>query len=150
MNLDLTKRADYAIRAMLALAQAGEDERLSVRRIAADQDIPSQFLRRIMSDLVRAGLIHSVAGRSGGYLLARPATSVSILDVIEAVEGDGGGRTCVLRGGPCGVSGECRVHLAFSTSRDGFMAGLAGASFADLVARGTPSGAASTGAAAGD
>ena len=138
MNLDLTKRADYAIRAMLALAQAGEGERLSVRRIAADQGIPSQFLPRIMSDLLRSGLVRSVAGRTGGYTLARPAASVSILDVIEAVEGDAGRRTCVLRGGPCGISGECRVHLAFSASRDGFLAGLAGATFADLVAGDSP------------
>ena len=140
MNLDLTKRADYAIRAMLALAQAGEGERLSVRRIAADQGIPGQFLPRIMSDLLRSGLVRSVAGRTGGYALARPAATISILDVIEAVEGDARRRTCVLRGGPCGVSGECRVHLAFSTSRDGFLAGLAGATFADLVAPPVPGG----------
>ena len=134
MNLDLTKRADYAIRAMLALARAGEGARLSVRRIAADQDIPGQFLPRIMADLVRAGFVDSVVGRTGGYELARPAASVSLLDVIEAVEGDGRPRTCVLRGGPCGVTGTCDVHLVFSSGREGFLAILANATFADLVA----------------
>ena len=55
MRLELTKRADYAIRTVLALARAADDERLSVRRVAADQRVPERFLPQVMRDLVRAG-----------------------------------------------------------------------------------------------
>jgi Rrf2 family protein len=113
VRLTLTKRADYAIRAVLALAQAGGGERVSVRRLAADQWIPAAFLPRVMGDLVAARLVEGALGRAGGYRLARPADEVSLLDVVEAVEGDVRRSGCVLRGGPCPLSGVCAVHPVF-------------------------------------
>src|SRR3989304_1751752 len=62
MRLQLTKRADYGIRAMLALARA-RDERMSAPRIAAAMRIPRHFLPQVMADLARAGLVQSPAGR---------------------------------------------------------------------------------------
>jgi Rrf2 family protein len=135
MRLDLTKRADYAIRAMLALARAGEGERLSARHIAAEQGIPGQFLPRIMTDLGRAGLVGSVAGRTGGYELARAPASVSLLDVIQAVEGDAHRRTCVLRGGACRISGICDVHEAFYEAQEALLSSLSGATLDTLTRR---------------
>jgi Rrf2 family protein len=88
MRLELTKRADYAIRTVLALARAADDERLSVRRVAADQRVPERFLPQVMRDLVRAGLIDGTVGRAGGYRIAKPSAEISLLDVVEAVEGD--------------------------------------------------------------
>ena len=83
-------------------------ERLSVRRIAADQDIPVRFLPRVMADLVAAGIVEGRPGRTGGYRLARPASGISMLEVIEAVEGDSRRRTCVLRGGACRLTTPAR------------------------------------------
>jgi Rrf2 family protein len=137
MRLDLTKRADYAIRAMLALANASEGERLSARQIAAAQGIPAQILPRIMSDLGRAGLVVSVAGRTGGYELARARASVSLLDVIQAVEGDAHRRTCVLRGGACRFAGVCDVHDAFYAAQDALLSSLSGATL-ETLRRGEP------------
>ena len=71
MRLELTKRADYAIRTVLALARAADDERLSARRVAEEQGIPERFLAQVMRDLVRAGLVEGTIGRNGGYRLAR-------------------------------------------------------------------------------
>lgn len=136
MRLDLTKRADYAIRAMLALARAGEGERLSVRHIATEQGIPSQILPRIMTDLVRAGLVASVAGRTGGYELARARATVSLLDVIEAVEGDSHRRTCVLRGGPCRLAGVCDVHAVFFEAQEALLTTLSAATLQELASPG--------------
>ena len=133
MRLDLTKRADYAIRASLALARAGEGKRLSARRIAEEERIPGQILPRIMTDLSRAGLVTSVPGRSGGYMLARPSATVSVLDVIEAVEGDAHRRTCVLRGGPCRVEGVCDVHAVFFEAQEALLATLGAATLAGIA-----------------
>ncbi len=131
MRVELTKRADYAIRAVLALAAA--DARLSVREIAADRGIPASFLRQVMGDLVAAGLIEGVEGRNGGYRLARPAGSVSLLDVIEAVEGDSHRRGCVLRGGPCRLDGVCDVHGVFVAAQDQLLAHLAAATIESVL-----------------
>jgi Rrf2 family protein len=118
MRLELTKRADYAIRAVLALSRAADGERLSARRIAADQRVPERFLPQVMRDLVRAGMVEGTVGRSGGYRLARPSTEISLLDVVEAVEGDSRRRVCILRGGPCGFAAVCDVHAVFAAAQD--------------------------------
>jgi Rrf2 family protein len=132
MRLELTKRADYAIRAVLALAAAGPDERLSVTRLASERAIPARFLRQVMADLVRGGIVEGFAGRTGGYRLARSAATISLLDVIEAVEGDSRRQTCVLRGGPCRLTGVCDVHLVFAAAQEGMIRELGGAMLARL------------------
>jgi len=132
VRLELTKRADYAIRAVVALAAAAPDRRLSVRQMAADHAIPVRFLPQVMADLVGAGLVEGLAGRVGGYRLTRPAAMISILEVIEAVEGDSRRRTCVLRGGACQVSGACEVHHVFAAAQDATIRQLRGATIASL------------------
>lgn len=133
MRLDLTKRADYAIRAVLALGRATDDEPLSVRRVAEEQRIPTRFLPLIMRDLVRAGLVEGTTGRAGGYRLARAAGDVSLLDIVEAVEGDSRARTCILRGGPCGISTVCDIHAVFVAAQNALLERLSGVTVADLT-----------------
>jgi Rrf2 family protein len=134
MRLELTKRADYGIRAMLALARSPDPGALSVRVIAADHGIPARFLPSAMADLARAGLVESTTGRSGGYRLARPATDISLLDVVEAIDGDPRRRMCILRGSPCKVSGTCDVHDVFAAAQEALLQQLAAATLADVIA----------------
>ena len=133
MRLELTRRADYAIRTVLALARAADDELLSVRRIAAEQTVPERFLPQVMGDLIRAGLVEGTIGRNGGYRLIRNAADLSLLDIVEAVEGDARRRTCVLRGGPCARSGVCDVHDAFAGAQEALLGKLAEARVSDLI-----------------
>ena len=136
MRLELTRRGDYAVRATLALARSDEDRR-SARSIAEEMAIPVQFVPQVMGDLVRAGLVEAVPGRTGGYRLARPADSISLLDVIEAVEGDSRRQTCVLRGGPCGRDGVlCDVHSVFFEAQDALLRPLGDTKLAAIAARG--------------
>jgi Rrf2 family protein len=117
MRFELTKRADYAIRSVVALARIPDGERRSVRQLAAEQNVPPRFLPQVMSDLVNAGIVEGTVGRSGGYRLARPASDISLLEVVEAIEGDGRRRFCVLRDAPCGLSGTCDVHDMFEAAQ---------------------------------
>jgi Rrf2 family protein len=135
VRLELTKRADYAIRAVVALAAADPGERLSVRRIAADRAIPVRFLSLVMADLVAARIAEGATGRSGGYRLARPAAAISVLEVIEAVEGSSRRETCVLRGGPCQLNGVCDVHHVFAATQEGMIRRLGAATIASLRPR---------------
>jgi Rrf2 family iron-sulfur cluster assembly transcriptional regulator len=138
MRLELTHRGDYAIRAMLALGRSTPNGRLSVRTIAADNAIPVAFLPQVMRDLVAAGLIEGVAGRAGGYRLARPAPRISVLEIVEAIEGDSRRTSCVLRGGPCGRDDHCDAHEVFFAAQSAMLDRLRSATLADLVRRDTP------------
>jgi Rrf2 family protein len=133
VRLELTKRADYAIRTVLALARSRDGERLSVRTIAAEQSVPPAFLPQVMRDLVRAGIVEGAVGRSGGYRLARAASDVSLLEIVEAVEGDSRRRVCVLRGGPCSISGVCDVHGMFVAAQDDVLTRLRRTSVAEAI-----------------
>jgi Rrf2 family protein len=82
----VSAKADYAIRAMVELAAAGEGP-LKGERIAQAQEIPIRFLENILVDLRRGGLVASQRGSEGGYWLARPAAEISLADVIRAVDG---------------------------------------------------------------
>jgi Rrf2 family protein len=132
MRLDLTKRSDYAIRAMLALTMA-EEGLLSSRKIAEEMKIPPRFLPQIMGDLTRAGLVDAHPGRAGGYKLARPASAVTLLTVIEAVEGDPHRQICVMRGTACGQDGECGVHDVFYAAESAILEKLAGATLQGII-----------------
>jgi Rrf2 family protein len=148
MRLELTKRGDYAVRAMLALTRGNGNGLLSARRIADAMAIPVRFLPQVLADLQRSGLVEAAPGRSGGYRLARDPADITLLTVIEAVEGESRRRTCVLRGGPCGLDGHCDVHDVFFRGQEALLATLAGATLADLAgpARGRAAGGPATGA----
>ena len=133
MRLDLTRRGDYAVRAMLALAGPGSDGWLSVHRIAAAMSIPVRFLPTVMRDLTKTGLVEARTGRAGGYRLARAAELITLLDVIDAVEPEDDARRCVLRGIPCGQDGLCVVHDTFDEARAAHRQRLASATLASLT-----------------
>ena len=80
-----TAKADYAVRAAVELAAAGE--MITAEQIADAQRIPLNFLENILRDLRRAGLVESRRGQAGGYVLARAADAITLADVIRAVEG---------------------------------------------------------------
>jgi Rrf2 family protein len=82
----VSARADYAIRALLELAAAG-DAPVRADAIAKAQGIPSKFLENLLVDLRRAKLVVSQRGQAGGYRLARPGSEVTLADAIRAVEG---------------------------------------------------------------
>lgn len=138
MRLELTKRGDYAVRAMIELTRGAGNGLLSARRIADAMDIPVRFLPQVLADLQRAGLVEAAPGRSGGYRLARDPETLSLLEVIEAVEGDSRRHTCVLRGGPCGHDGFCDVHAVFAAGQESLLRTFARSSLAELARRQEP------------
>jgi Rrf2 family protein len=83
----ITAKVDYAVRAAIELAGADRSSPMKGDRIAAAQDIPMKFLENILSELRRSGLVGSRRGAEGGYWLARPPASVTVADIIRAVEG---------------------------------------------------------------
>jgi Rrf2 family protein len=83
----VSARADYAIRALLELTAAGSNEPVRSDAIARAQGIPAKYLENLLADLRRARLIASQRGSNGGYRLARPASAITLADVIRAIDG---------------------------------------------------------------
>ena len=88
----LSARADYALRAAIELA-AAQDGHVTAEQLAQAQNIPGKFLETILTQLRRAGLVRSQRGPDGGFWLARPATEISLAEIIGAIDGQSlGGR----------------------------------------------------------
>lgn len=83
----LNARVDYALRAVVELAAAEAGVPLTAERIATAQEIPPKFLESILLQLRRGGIVHAQRGPEGGYWLARPATEITLAQVIRAVDG---------------------------------------------------------------
>jgi Rrf2 family protein len=83
--LDVPAKVDYGIRALLVMTATGRP--MTAQALAADQDIPAGFLGSILNDLRRAGIIMSQRGRQGGYVLARPADTISLASVMRVLDG---------------------------------------------------------------
>ena len=84
--MNVTARADYAVRALLVLATSGPDL-VKADAVASAQDIPRHFLDNILGDLRRAGLVSTQRGAQGGSRLARPAEEITLAQVMRAIEG---------------------------------------------------------------
>lgn len=131
MRLQLTRRGDYAVRAVLALTEASGV--VATPELAERMQIPVNFLPQIMPSLVRRGILKRRLGRHGGYELARPAESITLLEVIEAGETDAADpRPCVLRGDRCRPDRPCRIHPAVSRASEAMRTVLAASNFASL------------------
>ncbi len=133
MRLQLTRRADYAIRTAICLGRDTSGRPLPAPEIARLMGVPARFLPQIMQDLVRADLVQASWGRGGGYRLAREPERISLLEVIEAVEGDARRRTCVLSSSTCDPDRPCDVHELFASAQDALLGRLADATVRDAV-----------------
>jgi Rrf2 family protein len=134
VRVRLGRKGDYAVRAVLHLARNEGRGRCKTRQIAEDMSIPQNYLPQILAELVASGVVTSLAGRGGGYALARPASETRLLDVIEVVEGPVEVEFCVITGGPCRWEDECAVHRFWSAAQDAFRAELHDTTFADIAA----------------
>jgi len=85
--MQIPRRVDYGLRAVIYLSGQDPDKCCSIAEIAKHQGVPRKFLEKIIQDLIRSGLIKSKRGSCGGYTLAKPADSISFYDVIAAIEG---------------------------------------------------------------
>jgi Rrf2 family protein len=134
MDLTLTKRGDYTVRAALALGRAyGEPGFRKIREVAGEMSLPLRYTPQILGLLTRAGLAEARAGRSGGYRLARRPADVSLLDVVEAAEGPLRPERCTLSGGPCHWETMCAVHPTWELAMQALRETLAGVSLIDLL-----------------
>lgn len=131
MRLEITRRSDLATRALLALASSGL--RLKSSELAERIGTTAGFLPQAMSPLVQHGWVRSDPGPSGGYVAKLDPTAVSVLDVIEAVEGPTEGGQCVLERRPCAGGTPCPLHKPWSGARTHLLTSLSATSLSSLL-----------------
>lgn len=115
--MQISRRADYGVRVILDLASLPEDLRASTEDISARQHIPAPFLAKIISQLSLAGLVTTQRGAGGGVALARPASEISLLQVLEALEGPVRLNRCVIQPDACPRNEFCQVHLVWAQAQ---------------------------------
>jgi Rrf2 family protein len=106
--LELSKKADYALRLMVDVA-ANQDGPQSTADIAAREVIPYQFLRKVVQELVAAGLLTSSRGVHGGLVLAHPAQTISLLEIVRAVDEPAVSK-CVIDPAACTRRSRCVIY----------------------------------------
>ena len=114
MALKLVRADDYAVRAMIHLACVPEGSTALRNEIAEAQRIPGSFMAKILRRLVRARLLHSSRGVKGGFGLAKPASEISMLDILEAIEGPLSLARCVPDPRGCEWSSGCPAAAVWS------------------------------------
>ncbi len=115
MRLEITRRAELAIRALALLTDSPERVKASV--LAERLDTTVQFVPQVVQPLVRAGWVRSDPGPTGGYRSLAAAGEVSVLQVIEAVDGATDVGRCVVADRPCQAAEPCVLHTAWAQAR---------------------------------
>jgi Rrf2 family protein len=108
--MQITRQADYAVRAVYYLAQMGPERRAATSQIAEVQQIPPSFLAKIVSQLSVAGLLQTSRGARGGVSLAKSPEQISLLDVVEAIDGPILLNECVLNSSVCTFGEDCPLR----------------------------------------
>jgi Rrf2 family transcriptional regulator, iron-sulfur cluster assembly transcription factor len=103
--LRLTKKSKYAVRALVELALNEDDSPLGVAEIARSQYIPERFLEQIFGELRRANVLESRRGAHGGYRFAMPTEEITVLDIVEILDGE-------IRPARCSAGGVCYLAEA--------------------------------------
>jgi Rrf2 family protein len=132
--LRLSKKADYALLAMRHLAANSTRDAMSARELAETYDIPPELLAKVLQKLVRARLLDSHQGIRGGYGLARPATAMSVGDVIQAIDGPFTVTACSEADHSCDQYAKCNIRDPLWRIKDRIVSALAATSVAELAA----------------
>lgn len=138
--MQITRQADYAVRAVLYLAEQGENGRAPTSRIAQEMRIPPSFLAKIVSQLSVAGVVQTSRGARGGVSLAREPKGISLLEVIEAIDGPITLNECVPDRSACVFGDDCPVHDIWCETQTKLVEQLGKANFGALIQKnGRPS-----------
>ena len=131
--MQLTMTGEYAVRAMMHMSSLPFKATAQIADISRQWDIPENFLRKIVAQLSKSRLLRSQRGSGGGIALAQRADSITLLDVIEAVEGKMFLNKCLIGPDACSRSGHCAVHIVWCEAQQQLRQVLAKRSFAELV-----------------
>ena len=119
MSIIFSRQCEYALQSVLFLALKDKDELVSIKEFNETLKIPFHFLAKILQDLTHKGLLKSHKGPTGGFSLAMPAKDITLLHIIESIDGLGFMNNCVLGFPECSEKHPCALHEQWEKSREG-------------------------------
>jgi Rrf2 family protein len=128
-----SRSAEYAVRAFVHLADVPGGKYAMVKQIAEQADIPSHFLAKILQQLARKGFLRSSKGPTGGFALRMPAEEISMLQIVDAVDGLADFQRCPAGMAECNDQMPCGMHDSWKALRSRIMEYLERTSIADLA-----------------
>ena len=135
--MKLSRKCDYALRALVKIALKGEDEFTSVAEITERSDIPARYLEQVLLQLKNAGVLSSKAGPGGGYRLRRDPGEVTLLEIVRLIDGPVAPVRCVSHTAyeKCPHEDDCALRPIMSDVRDAIAEILAGLTLEDACRR---------------
>jgi Rrf2 family protein len=127
-----SRSAEYAIRAFVNLSRVPEGKYAMVKHIAQQEEIPTHFLAKILQQLARKGLLRSSKGPTGGFTLRRKASEVSLMNIVEALDGLGDYDKCASGLAECNDEQPCGMHDSWNALRSRIIEYLKQTSIADI------------------
>ncbi len=131
--MQITRQADYAVRAVLHLSKMDQDQRAATSQVAKEQHIPPSFLAKIISQLSIAGLLHTSRGARGGVTLARKPEKISLLEVVEAIDGPIMLNECVGETSTCTFDDDCPLRPVWCEAQEELVNRLKNTNFQHLL-----------------
>ena len=131
--MQITRATDYAVRILIFLATLPEDARVAAPEVARGIDAPESFVSKVLQQLVQRGLVSSYRGASGGFQLEIQPDNVSLLDVVEAIEGPLQINLCLPGEATCDRKSWCGAHPIWSEAQAALKNVLQGASIAKMA-----------------
>lgn len=131
--MQITRQADYALRAVIYLSKLAPEERAATSQIASEQRIPPSFLAKIVSQLSVAGLLQTSRGARGGVSLARSPQEISVLEVVEAIDGPILLNECVGCGGVCTFGDTCPMKPVWNETQATLVSKLQSVTFDNFL-----------------
>jgi Rrf2 family protein len=131
--MQITRQADYAVRAVLHLARINGNQRAATSQVAKEQHIPPSFLAKIISQLSIAGLLHTSRGARGGVTLARDPKAITLLEVIEAIDGPIMLNECVGESSTCTFDEDCPLRPVWCEAQNELVTRLKNTNFQQLL-----------------
>ena len=133
--MQITRATDYAVRVMIHLAGLPPGSSVRQSELSKSTNVSGHFLSKVLQQLVRSGFIRSQRGSGGGYALAVLPTAVSLLDIVEAMEGPVRLNQCLEEGPSCEHKSWCPAHRVWAEAQAAVTNVLGGASIASLAAQ---------------
>ena len=131
--MQITRQADYAVRAVLHLARINGNQRAATSQVAKEQHIPPSFLAKIISQLSIAGLLHTSRGARGGVTLARDPKDITLLEVIESIDGPIMLNECVAENSICTFDDDCPLRPVWCEAQEELVTRLKNTNFQILL-----------------
>ena len=135
MSILFSRQCEYALQAVMYLALREDHKTTPIKELTEKLDIPFHFLAKILQDLSHKGLLISQKGPSGGFSLGAGPEKINLLQIIEAIDGPGFRRNCVLGFEECSQTDPCSLHEQWALSRDGIIAMLESNSIGQMAVK---------------